>query len=91
MSILNQARANRPEPRRIDYARMQREFPKQKAALTRARKSGDPERVALECQRAIKAWNEIGAWPDDWAHWQRTLDDMLPWHAAVQLDDLPLI
>ena len=39
MGILDDARARRdahPEPRRIDYDRMNRVMPKQKAALTRA-------------------------------------------------------
>lgn len=39
MSLIDEARerqAARPEPRRIDYDRMNREHPKQKAALTRA-------------------------------------------------------
>lgn len=72
----------------IDYARMKREFPKQKAALTRAINSGDPERVRETCKKTIQAWNEIGAWPDDWARWQRALDDCYPIFHAPRLEEL---
>ena len=58
----------------IDYAKMQREFPKQKAALTRALKK-DYAAVVATTRKTIAQWNETGAWPDDWAHWQRALDD----------------
>lgn len=78
----------------IDYARAQREFPKQKAALTRAvnkwRASGkaDNTRIVKACREAVKAWDEWGAWPDDWAHWQRALDDSHPWREHVDLREL---
>ena len=65
----------------IDYARMQRTFPKQKAALTRAVKTGDLEKILDTTRRTIAEWDEIGAWPDDWAHWQRAIDDAKPWSA----------
>lgn len=89
--IIEAARARaaaRPEPKRIDYARMQQVFPRQKAALTRARKSGDPEKVAKVCRDAVAVWNDIGAWPDDWRIFERTLNDMLPYHAPVDIRDL---
>lgn len=69
----------------IDYERMQRVWPKQKRALTVAVKSGDVERVKDVVRKAVAEWNEIGAWPDDWAHFQRALDDMLPWHQQVDI------
>ncbi len=72
----------------IDYDRMQKVYPKQKAALTRATKTGDPEDVRAACIAAIVEWDEIGCWPDDWARWQRALDDSLPWHARILMDDL---
>jgi hypothetical protein len=72
----------------IDYARMQRVFPKQKAALTRAKNSGNVYLVREACRKAVAEWDEIGAWPDDWALWERTLNDMLPWHSSEQLADL---
>lgn len=76
----------------IDYARMQKVWPKQKAALTRALKIADrDERIAkvkAVCKAAVKEWDEIEAWPDDWAHFQRALDDILYWHESVRIEDL---
>lgn len=74
--------------KRIDYDRMNRIFPRQKAALTRAVKTGDAEKVAAACKKAVGEWDEIGAWPDDWARWQSALDDCLPFHQVVDLRDL---
>jgi hypothetical protein len=72
----------------IDYARMQKLYPQQKAALTRAAKTKDPEKVIAACRTAVRQWNEIGAWPDNWSHWQRTLDDIVGWRSSPQLEDL---
>jgi hypothetical protein len=72
----------------IDYARMNRERPKQKAALTRAVKTHDPDKVIGVVRDAIRVWNEVGAWPDDWSRWQRALDDVLPWNLRVDIEDL---
>lgn len=72
----------------IDYARMQRVYPVQKSALTRAIKSGDPERIAKACKAAVAVWNEIGAWPDGWHRWQGALDDALGWTRHVDIGDL---
>src|SRR6476646_460593 len=83
-----EARAARNRRKPIDYARMSREFPKQKAALTRAIKSGQRDRVLLTCAATVKAWDEIGAWPDDWARWQCALDDVFPVFQAPDLSDL---
>lgn len=47
----------------------------QKAALTRAIKSGDPEKIVAACKKAIAAWNQLGYWPDDWSAWERALTD----------------
>jgi len=58
----------------IDYARMQTSGPKLKASLTRAKKRGLVE-VRDACQKAVKEWDAIGCWPDNWSLWQRTLDD----------------
>lgn len=74
----------------IDYARMSREHPKQKAALTRAIKTRDARKIMVVCVAAIRAWNEIGAWPDDWHRWQVALNDALPWNEAIDLQDLPV-
>lgn len=81
------ARRDAARPR-IDYDRMKRVFPKQKAALTRATNSGDVDKVVNACIAAMNEWDEIGCWPDDWARWQRALDDMLPWNQQVDISDL---
>ena len=78
----------RPAPKRIDYDRMKREWPKQKAALTRAVKSGSAEKVAGVCIAAVKVWDEVGAWPDDWSLFQRALRDVFPWNQWVDFDDV---
>jgi hypothetical protein len=75
-------------PHRIDYARMQQVWPKQKRALAAAVRTADADRIAAVCIDAIRVWDEIGAWPDDWALFQRALDDALPWHRQITLTDL---
>ena len=52
----------------------------QKAALTRAIKTVEPEQrqwnVLKACLKAVTEWNMPGSyWPDDWSTWQRALDD----------------
>ena len=74
--------------RRIDYDRMQQVWSKQKRALAAAVRSGDANRIAAVCVDAVQVWDEIGAWPDDWSHFQRALDDALPWHSQITLTDL---
>lgn len=78
----------RPAPKRIDYDRMKKVWPRQKAALTRAVNSGDPEKIAKVCKAAVIEWDAIGCWPDDWARFQRALDDALPWHQHVDIASL---
>jgi hypothetical protein len=73
------------ERRRIDYDRMNKVWPKQKAALTRAKNTGDPEKVAKVVKDAVAVWDEIGAWPDDWSLFERTLNDALPWNQQVDI------
>jgi hypothetical protein len=66
----------------IDYERMRKAYPKHKAALTRALKKTGVERVEAvkaACRAAVKEWDEIGAWPDSWARWQRALRDVGVW------------
>lgn len=72
----------------IDYARMQQIFPSQKAALNRAVKTKDPEKVQAVVTKAVREWNEIGAWPDDWSRWSRALNDLLPWHQQINIEEL---
>jgi hypothetical protein len=67
---------------------MKRVGPKQKAALTRAIKTKDPEKIAAVVKAAIIEWDEIGAWPDHWSNWERALNDALPWHQQVDIRDL---
>ncbi|AWY05325.1 hypothetical protein SEA_MEMENTOMORI_71 [Microbacterium phage MementoMori] len=81
-------RAPEREPRRIDYERMNREWPGQKRRLAAAVETGDPVKVAEVCIDAVKVWDEIGAWPDDWSAFQRALDDVLPWNQGVDLSDV---
>jgi hypothetical protein len=91
MSILDAARQRRddaPPPRRIDYDRMNRVHPRQKAALTRAIKTHDAETIARVCKTAIVEWNAIGAWPDDWHRWQNALDNALGWNDGIDIRDL---
>jgi hypothetical protein len=73
----------------IDYACMQRNRKSQKSALTRAIKSGDPEKIRLACQKAVRQWESCGFWPDDWHRWQIALSDSRPWNAPhLDLSDL---
>ena len=91
MGLIEDARAReaaRPQPRMIDYARMSRVRPGQKAALTRAVKTRDAERIAEVCKAAVAEWNAIGAWPDDWHRWQAALNDALPWNTQIEIGDL---
>lgn len=59
----------------IDYAAMSREHPKLKAALTRAKNSGDPVKVLDAVEKAYDRFDAIGAWPDDWHTWNIALSD----------------
>jgi hypothetical protein len=69
----------------IDYARAKREGPALKATLTRAIKSGDPNRVLAACMAARAAWDLWGAWPDGWHRWNVALRDAV----GIEMDDLP--
>lgn len=74
-----------------DYAAANKKFKVQKAALTRAINSKDPEKVRAACKKAVDEWAQApfdGAWPDDWSRWQRALDDVIGWPKAPRLEDL---
>lgn len=74
-----------------NYTAANAAFRKQKGALTRAVNSGDPEKVRAACAKAVREWGETpfdGAWPDDWARWQRALDATLPVFTAPRLEEL---
>lgn len=47
-----------------------------KARLTRAQNSGDPEKVVDAVEKTLAGW-EGKAWPDDWARWLRAIQDVL--------------
>lgn len=72
----------------IDYDRMKRVMPQQRGALTRAKKITHPATrwtaVKDACTKAVIEWNIIGAWPDCWSLWQRTLEDA--WTALAHFD-----
>jgi hypothetical protein len=73
----------------VDYKALNQMVRRQRAALTRASNSGDPEKVVLACRNAVREWNQPGSlWPDDWSRWQRALDDVMPFNAGVLLEDL---
>jgi hypothetical protein len=73
----------------VDWARMSRVYPKQKAALTRALKKADKEQrrdaVIKACTDAVREWEQIGVWPDNWSRWQRALCEV---GLQLQLDSL---
>jgi len=76
----------------VDYAALNALVRRQRAALTRAVRSGDPDKVVLACRDAVASWDAPGAmWPDDWSRWQRALDDVFPVFAAPQLGDLAAV
>lgn len=73
----------------VDYAALNKLVRQQKAALTRAKNTGDPEKVAEVVAAAVRAWNQPGCmWPDNWSLWERTLNDMLPFHQQVDIREL---
>ncbi len=49
---------------------------KQKSALTRAKKTGDPENIVLACDTALASFNTHG-WPDCWSLWEREKQDAM--------------
>lgn len=51
------------------------EYGRQKAALTRARNSGDPAKVLKTVEAAVELWDER-VWPDDWSLWRIALEDV---------------
>jgi hypothetical protein len=72
---------------RVDYDALNRMVRRQRAALTRAKNSGDPNRVIVACRDAVREWNQPGAmWPDDWPTWRNALWDATNYR--VELEDL---
>jgi hypothetical protein len=91
MGLIDDALARQaaaPPPRRIDYALMAGVLPRQRAELTRVKKTRDAEQIAVVIKRHIAVWDQIGAWPDSWAEWQNALTDALPWNTWIDIKDL---
>ena len=55
---------------------MSLQLPKLKAALTRAKKSGNPDRVLAAVQSAYREFDG-NYWPDCWLDWERAKQDAL--------------
>ena len=47
---------------------------RQRSALTRAQKTGDPDEVMAAAERALRSF-DIHGWPDQWSDFQRARDD----------------
>jgi hypothetical protein len=73
---------------RTDYDALNRMVRRQRAALTRAKNSGDPEKVVVVVAEAVREWNRPGMiWPDDWPTWRCALWDATGDH-SLELEDL---
>lgn len=69
-----------------------RTFPQQKAALTRALRTENPDVIRREVERTYGEWESDEwrhtyrhSWPDDWNRWRVALNDALGWHAWHEL------
>lgn len=73
----------------VDYDQLNKMVRRQRAALTRAVNSGERDKVILAAAKAVREWNQPGCmWPDDWSRWQRAVDDVLPLHQQIRIEDL---
>ena len=62
-----------------DYTALNTMVRRQRAALTHAVNSRDPNAVVLTVGDTVRERGAPGAmWPDDWSRWHRALDDVLP-------------
>lgn len=71
-----------------------RTYRAQKAGLTRAVNSGEPERVRYECQRVVRFdWVRESPhtpyWPDNWRRWARALEDAYGYDHPIVRDIFP--
>ncbi len=85
------AQRARHSPQPAERNGLNRVYARQKAALTRAIRSKDPDQVIRACHKAVNEWSRPpfdGAWPDNWSRWQRALDDVLRWPQRILLSDL---
>ncbi len=56
------------------YTLTQKEFVASKSALTRAKNSGDPDKVLKTVTEAVRLFDSKG-WPDNWPSWRIALED----------------
>lgn len=62
----------------IDYEAMNKSVRRHKAALTRAKNSGDPAKVIAAVDAAFAEWDQPGmAYPDSWHTWNIAKQDAL--------------
>jgi hypothetical protein len=80
-------KARTAETKPPDWEALNRIITRQRAALTRAKHTGSADAVVLAVAAAVRKWNEIGVWPDDWSSWQRAVDDALG-ARSVEIGDL---
>lgn len=67
---------------------MSRTYRAQKAALTRAVNSGNPDKIRAECVRAKNEWDKDGIpWPDDWHRWNIAYEDTFAWNEAKSFEN----
>jgi hypothetical protein len=57
-----------------DFDQLNKELPKLRSALTRAKNSKDNDKVIAACKHAFARFEIIG-YPDQWSNWQRARDD----------------
>lgn len=57
-----------------DYDALNRMVRRHKAALTRAKNSGDPRKVIAACDAAIADFDKT-MWPDNWPIWTVARED----------------
>ena len=50
-------------------------YKKKKAALTKAEKSQDPQKILEVAQAHLDEWEKTGQYPDDWSRWERAKED----------------
>lgn len=60
----------------IDYKAAKKSFTKQKSALTRAKNSGDPQKVIDAVDAAFAEWDAMEIpFPDSWHLWKCAKED----------------
>lgn len=73
---------------KTDYDALNKMVRRQRAALTRAKNSGDPDKVVVVVAGAVREWNRPGMiWPDDWPTWRCALWDATGDY-SLELEDL---